>query len=211
MIRWTCLFLSVLISSVLISGGLARAGDAVDCSERFPVGRFALSEKEAALLTGKLKGFSLVHILKKPLPMMSSGAEDPCEFVYGVDVFEFTAGSTPGALVAGCAGDFRGNGSRDYAVLLKSRVDGRYIPRVFLTRGRGFDIAELAPHATDDSVWFGPFCQVKPHAGVFQSPDFEGRRDSVQVPVVGDLITVGWWTYYWRPDRKRFDAILTTD
>jgi hypothetical protein len=31
------------------------------------------------------------------------------------------------------------------------------------------------------------------------------------VPVVGDLITAGWWTCYSRPDLRRFDSILTTD
>lgn len=207
MMSRTCLIFLV----VLISGGVARAGDTVDCSERFPVGTFAIAQKEAELLTGKLSGFSLVHILRKPLPMRSSGPEDPCELVYGFDVFEFTAATTPGALVAGCAGDFQGTGSRDYVVLLRRDVDGRYIPHVFLARGRTFDVVELAPHATDDSVWFGPFCQPKPRTGIFQGPDFEGTGERAQVPVVGDLITVGWWTYYWRRDVKRFDAILTTD
>ena len=143
--------------------------------------------------------------------MRPSGPEDPCELVYGFDVFEFTAATTPGALVAGCAGDFQGNGSRDYVVLLRRDVDGRYVPHVFLRRGRTFDVVELEPHATDDSAWFGPFCQPKPQAGTFQPPDFEGTGERVRVPVVGDLFTVGWWTYYWRPDLKRFEAILTTD
>src|SRR5512137_934931 len=135
---------------VLVSGGVARAGDTVDCSERFPVGTFAVAQKEAELLAGKVSGFSLVHILRKPLPMTASGHEDPCELVYGFDVFEFTAATTPGALVAGCAGDFQGTGSRDYVVLLRRGGDGRYIPHVFLARGRTFDVVKLAPHATDD-------------------------------------------------------------
>jgi hypothetical protein len=92
--------LAVLV--LLISGGPARAGDAVDCSERFPVGRFALTQKEAAPLTAQLTGFSLVHIFKKSVPMRSSGPEDPCEFVYGLDVFEFIGVTTPGALVPLC-------------------------------------------------------------------------------------------------------------
>lgn len=196
---------------VLISVGSARAGHAVDCSERFPDGLFALTQRDAALLSGRPSGFSVVHILKKPLPMRSSGSEDPCELVYGVDVFEFTPAATPGALVAGCAGDFRGNGSRDYVVLLRRDSDGRYVPHVFLARDRAFDVVDLEWHATDDSAWFGPFCQTKPQAGTFQAPDFEGTGERVRIPVVGDLFTVGWWTYYWRPDLDRFDAILTTD
>ena len=203
----TCLITLV----VLISVGPARATDAVDCSERFPVGLFALTRSEAALLTGRPSGFSVVHILKKSLPMRSSGSEDPCELVYGFDVFEFTAATTPGALVAGCTGDFKGNGSRDYAVLLRRDTDGRYVPHVFLARDRTFDVVGLEWHATDDSTWSGPFCQPKPQAGTFQAPDIEGTGERVRIPVVGDLVTVGWWTYYWRPDLERFDAILTTD
>ena len=206
--RWWGLSAFLLI---LISVAPARAGQAVDCSERFPVGLFALTQNDVALLSGRLSGFSVVHILKKPLPMRSSGSEDPCEFVYGVDVFEFTPATTRGALVAGCAGDFRGNGSRDYVVLLRRDSDGRYVPHVFLARDHAFDVVDLEWHATDASAWFGPFCQTKPQAGTFRAPDLEGTGARVRIPVVGDLFTVGWWTYYWRPDLDRFDAILTTD
>ena len=201
----------LIFLAVLISVGPARAGDAVDCSERFPVGAFALTEKDASLLTATPSGFSVVHILKKPLPMNTSGSEDPCEFVYGFDVFELTMAAAPGALVAGCVGDFEGNGARDYVVLLRRDSDGRYIPHVFLARGRTFHVVALEGHATDDSAWFGPFCRAKPPTGTFRAPDFDGRGGSVSVPVAGDLFTVGWWTYYWRADLERFDAILTTD
>jgi hypothetical protein len=201
----------LILLAVLISVGSVRTGHAVDCSERFPVGTFALTQRDAALLTGRLSGVSVVHILKKPLPMSSSGSEDPCELVYGVDIFELTAATTPGALVAGCAGDFTGSGSRDYVVLLRRDTDGRYVPRVFLARDRTFDVVELEWAATDDSGWFGPFCHPKPQAGTFEAPDFEGTGARARIPVVGDLFTVGWWTYYWRPDLERFDAILTTD
>lgn len=202
-----CLVFLVL----LISIAPARAGQAVDCSQQFPVGTFALTPKETALLTGKLSGFSVVHILRKPLLMKPSASEDPCELVYGFDVFELTAATTPGALVAGCAGDFEGNGSRAYVVLLRRDSDGHYVPHVFLARDRTFHVVELEWHATDDSAWVGPFCRAKPKAGTFQAPDFEGTGERVWIPVVGDLFTVGWWTYYWRPDLQRFDAILTTD
>lgn len=183
----------------------------MDCSERFPIGTFALIEKDAPFLAARPSGFSVVHILKKPLPMSSSGSEDPCEFVYGFDVFELTRATAPGALVAGCAGDFEGNDARDYVVLLRRDNDGRYVPHVFLARGGTFQVVALEGHATDESSWFGPLCRAKPPAGIFEAPDFDGDGESVSVPVAGDLFTVGWWTYYWRPDLKRFDAILTTD
>ena len=203
----TCL--TFLIALIFV--GPARTAHAVDCAERFPVGAFALTPKDAALLKGKPSNFSVVHLLKKALPMTSLGSEDPCEFVYGFDVFEFTSATTPGALVAGCTGDFKGDGSRDYVILLRRDVDRRYVPHVFLARGRTFDVIALELPATDDSTWFGPFCRRKPRTGIFRPPDFEGTGQRIGIRVVGDLFTVGWWTYYWHPELRRFEAILTTD
>ena len=200
-----------IILIALIFVGPSRLAHAVDCAERFPVGAFALTSKDVARLKGKPSGFSVVHVLKKALPMTSSGSQDPCEFVYGFDVFEFTTATTPGALVAGCAGDFKGDGSRDYVILLRRDVDGRYASHVFLTRGRTFDVIALESPVTDDSSWFGPFCRRKPKTGIFRPPDFDGTGQPTAIHVVGDLFTVGWWTYYWRPELRRFEAILTTD
>jgi hypothetical protein len=183
----------------------------VDCSERFPVGSFALTQAEAAPLVNGMSGFTIVHILKRSLPMEESESADACEFVYAGDVFQFAAETMPGALVAGCAGDFQGRGARDFVVLLKRAGDARYIPHVFLRRGPTFEVVELEAYARDDSGWFGPFCQPKPPNGIFRPPDFEGTGRTAEIPVVGDLITVGWWTYYWRPDVGRFGAVLTTD
>ncbi len=159
-----------------------------------------------------MTGFTVVHILKKSLPIEHSGSGDACEEVYAGDVFEIVAETTaPGGLVAGCAGDFLGRGARDFAILLRRTGDGRYVPHVFLARGLTFEVVALEAHATEDSGWFGPFCQPKPQDGIFRAPDFEGTGRGAEVPVVGDLITVGWWTYYWRPDLERFGAVLTTD
>ena len=83
------------------------------------------------------------------------------------------------------------------------------MPHIFLARGGTFQVIELEPHGGAD--WFGPFCSPKPQTGIFEGPDFEGKGEGVRVRVFGDLITVGWSTYYWRRDLKRFDAILTTD
>lgn len=196
--------------------GLAAAehgygGQSVDCSERYPVGSFALSETEAGRLVGGPPGFTLVPLVKKPLPMRPVGFEDPCELVHGSDVLELAAASTPGGLVAGCAGDFQGRGARDYAVLLRRPGAGPYVPHVFLARGAAFDVVALEADASDAARWFGPFCLPKPPTGVFQAPDLEGTGVRARTSVVGDLFTVGWWTYYWRPDLRRFDRILTSD
>lgn len=60
-------------------------------------------------------------------------------------------------------------------------------------------------------AWSGRYCPTRPRTGIFEGPDFEGNGERVRVRVFGDLVTMGWSTYYWRPDLKRFDAILTTD
>lgn len=203
----TLLVALLILATARVCGG----GPTVDCSERFPVGSFALTLADVAPLVSGMSGFRVVHILKKPLPMEKSGSGDACEFVYAGDVFELAAETAPGSLVAGCAGDFQGRGVRDFAVLLRRAGDARYVPHVFLKRGPTFEVVELEAYASDDSGWFGPFCQPKPQNGIFRPPDFEGTGRRAEIPVVGDLITVGWWTYYWRPDVGRFGAVLTTD
>lgn len=196
---------------VALSASVGHGMHSVDCSARYPVGAFALAERDAARVAGTASGFSLVYVRKKSLLMTASGSEDPCEFVYGGDVLEITRARTPDALVAGCEGDFRGQGVRDYVVLLRRIVDGRYVPHIFLARGRAFDVVTLEPYATEDSAWFGPACAPKPRDGVFEAPDLEGTGTPARAAVVGDLITVGWWTYYWHPDLRRFEGILTSD
>lgn len=197
--RWACVgFLLVLMVGM---PGISRA---VDCSEKFPVGRYALARHDAVPLAGKVNGFSPVYILKKPVQMRSSGTDDPCQYAYGFDVFEFTDEKHPGALVAGCAGDFDGDGARDYAVLLRRLTDHTMLAHIFLAREDSFQVFELRP-PVNRRGWTGPSCTPRPPAGVFKS------QEGGKLHVSGDLVTVGWYTYYWRPDLKRFDAVLTSD
>lgn len=197
--RWACAgFLLVLVV------GAPGVTGAVDCSEKFPVGRYALARQDAVPLAGTVSGFLPVYLRKKPVHMRASGMEDPCQYVYGFDVFEFTDAQQPGALVAGCAGDFDGDGVRDYAVLLRRARDGAMLAHVFLARGDGFQVFELAPPA-NPSDWTGPFCTARPPSGIFEF--LEGGK----LHVSGDLVTLGWYTYYWRSDLRRFDWVLTTD
>src|SRR5262245_211910 len=199
---------AVLVALYAVSG---HSMQPVDCSARYPLGVFALPQKDAARVGGAATGFTLVHMRKTPLLMTASGSEDPCELVYAGDVVELTGAETPDALVAGCAGDFRGQGVRDYVVLLRRLADGHYVPHVFLARGGAFDVTLLEAHAAEDPAWFGPACVARPWNGLFQAPDFEGTGKPAQVTVGGDLITIGWWTYYWRRDLGRFERILTSD
>ena len=101
-------------------------------------------------------------------------------------------------------------GAPDYVVLLRRRSDGVKVAYVFLSRRGTFEVIELGLYG-EPPAWSGPYCSPRPRTGIFEGPDFQGRGERVRVRVVGDLITVGWSTYYWRPDLKRFDTILTTD
>jgi hypothetical protein len=195
--------------AALISG-LPCVSHAVDCSDKFPVGPFALTRENVAPLTAKVSGFSPVYLSKKPLQMKPSGAGDPCEFVYGFDVFEFSDGKQSGALVAGCSGDFDGDGVRDYVVLLRRDTDAVILAFVFFARGGTFDVVKLGAYG-DPPAWSGPYCSRRPRNDLFEVPDFEGTGSAEKVRVFGDLITMGWSTFYWRPDLRQFESILTTD
>jgi len=107
-------------------------------------------------------------------------------------------------------GDFDGDGQADFVVLLRRHTDGVKLAYVFLARGGAFEARALGQYG-EAPAWQGPFCSPKPATGIFEAPDFEGRGVGARVRVVGDLVTMGWFTYYWRPDVGRFDAILTTD
>ena len=131
--RWA----SVALLFALI-GDMPVFASEVDCSERFSPGRFALRLEDGLPLAATINGFSPVYLLKRPVNMMTVGAEDPCRFVYGFDVFERANPPRVGALVAGCSGDFDGDGVRDYVVLLRRQIDGFFLPHVFLARGDTF-------------------------------------------------------------------------
>ena len=204
---------SACLAFLTILGGAPPAvltSDVVDCSDKFPVGSFALTRNDVASLVGKMDGFSPVYISRKSVPVKPSGAGAPCEFVYGFDVFEFTDQQHPGRLVAGCRGDLDGDGERDYVVLLRRRSDAVKVAYAFLARAGTFQVIEVGLYG-DPPAWSGPYCSPRPRTGIFEAPDFEGRGHGERVRVFGDLVTMGWSTYYWRPDLGRFEAILTTD
>jgi hypothetical protein len=194
----------------VLSSGMPNVSKTLDCSDKFPVGLFALTPSDVARVAGAVTGFSSVYVAKRPVPMEASAAGDPCEFVYGFDVFRFTDDKEPGALVAGCRGDFDGDGDRDYVVLLRRRTDGVRLAYAFLARGGTFKAIEIGSYG-DPPAWSGPHCSPRPQSGIFEAPDFEGTGGGEKVRVIGDLITMGWFTYYWRPELNRFGAILTTD
>jgi len=181
----------------------------VDCLDRFPEGRFGVPFGHPALAGVQHPGFSPLYLMKRPV---SVEHPEDCEYVYTGDVFRLRDTPAPGALLAGCVGDFDGDGVLDVALLVKRQRDGAVVPIVARARGAGHVVTEIEPivdpygFAADRTTWPGPFCIGKPPEGVFKS-----WVDEQSVTVVGDLFTVGWKTYFWDPARGAFVGILTND
>src|SRR5258708_23779325 len=198
--------LLIALGRVGVSKSVARAAD---CMDRFPEGRFGILRSHPAVAKLALEGFSPLYLMKQPITI---SRPEECQYVYTGDVFRMVDTRAAGALLAGCVGDFDGDGRADIALLLKRQRDGVIVPFVFLSRGDQYQVTAVEgitdPYgfAEDKSIWPGPFCTPKPPRGTFTSWVGGGN-----VNVVGDLFTIGWKTYFWNPTAGRFDGVLTTD
>jgi len=187
----------------------AAVAEAVDCLDRFPEGRFGIPPSHSAVANIVLDGFLPLYVVKQPISM---ARPEDCQYLYTGDLFRMVDVGADGALLAGCIGDFDGDGHLDVALLMKRRRDGAVVPFVFRLHGAQDRVTEIDGitdpdgFAQDRSVWPGPFCDPKPSSGVFESEVGGGK-----VNVVGDLFTIGWKTYFWNPTARRFDGIFTTD
>lgn len=198
--------LIVTLGAVAFCAGVAQA---FDCMDRFPEGRFGIALSHPAVAKLVLEGFSPLFVVKQPITI---ARPEDCQNVYTGDVFRMIEARAVGTLLAGCVGDFDGDGRADFALLMKRRRDGVVVPFIFQSRGSQYRATEIEGitdpqgFAQDKSVWPGPFCTPKPANGVFKS-----WVDGDTINVVGDLFTIGWKTYFWNPTLGRFDGILTTD
>src|SRR5262249_606157 len=199
---------SVLIAvGALVASTLAHAGE---CEGRFPEGWFGIAPSHPALTNVTMPGFSPLYLVKQAVTI--SRPED-CQYVYTSDVFRMVSNPVAGGLVAGCVGDFDGDGIDDVALLMRRQRDGAVIPFVFRSGAAKHQGAEIEPvidpygFAEDKSTWPGPLCIPKPPNGVFKS----WVDEETVIKVVGDLFTIGWKTYFWNPSAGRFDGIFTQD
>lgn len=202
---------TALIAAVALSfAGGSGVSQASDCAGLFPEGRFGIPLSHAAVASGRLPlvGYAPFYLVKQ---VVAVSRPDDCRYAGTFDVFRMVDSRASGSLLAGCIGDFDGDGVSDIALLLRRQRDGTAVPVVFRARPSGYDVIELDrvtdPYGfnEDPAVWPGPFCLPKPQGGVFRS-DVGGAAI-----VVGDLFTVGWRTYYWNPAARRFDNLLTSD
>jgi hypothetical protein len=199
------LFLILLIT---LLAPVPAAVAATDCAVQFAPGAYGVPATDPAVRAGLLTvaGFRPIYLEKR-----SVEEADPavCVYVTAYDVFRLSY-QEPRPLLAGCYGDFNGDGRRDYALLLQG-AGGEVIPHVFLAvppRYRVFALPKVTdPYGfnEDRTLWPGPFCQKKPANGQFKF------LESGSVHVVGDVIQVGWYGYYWSPDTVRFEAVLIQD
>lgn len=185
------------------------AAAAVDCADRLRVGDYGVPVNEPAVRTGALAvlGFAPIYLEKRTVV-----ESDPsvCEYVTTSDVFRLTSRRGSG-LLAGCYGDFDGDGRRDYALLLREVGGTKVVPYVFLARPPHYvafalgRIVDPYGFGEDPSVWPGPFCHRKPENRLY--PALEGHV----IHVFGDVIQVGWYVYYWLPAEQRFQSVLIAD
>jgi hypothetical protein len=200
-------FLLILWIQLLTPASGATA--ATDCAQRFAPGAYGVPATDAAVRAGLLTvpGFRPIYLEKRS----ALEETDPalCVYVTAYDVFRLNY-REPRNLLAGCYGDFNGDGRRDYALLLQG-VGGQVIPHVFVAVPPRYRIFKL-PKVTDPygfnedhALWPGPFCQKKPPSGQYKF------LESGSVRVVGDVVQVCWYGYYWLPDKMRFEAVLIQD
>jgi hypothetical protein len=108
---------------------------AADCADKFPVGRFGLSQTDSAFASGKLTrdGFTPIFLSKKSVPLEPEKGFT-CEDVYTPDVVRLVYEKKNDFLLAGCSGDFDGDGQGDYALLMQVSSKQSVESVVFLNR-----------------------------------------------------------------------------
>ena len=168
---------------------------AEDCSKKFPIGEYGIPQSDPVVSSGKLfgEGFTPVYMEKQKVEQ----AADVCRYVYATDVFRLTLDKGKDFLYAGCYGDLKGEGARDYVLLLASGTDRKRTQLVtFIHQKNGYRAALLGK---GDVIGNGfiPQCIRRPSGGVFEG--LEGQK----FHVVGDLIRYGWYTYFWEKNNLR--------
>ncbi len=177
-------------------------------AQRFAPGAYGVPATDPAVRAGLLTvaGFRPIYLEKRSVLEETDPAL--CDYATAYDVFRLNY-QEPRPLLAGCYGDFNGDGRRDYALLLQG-AGGEVIPHVFLAvppHYRAFALPKVTdPYGfnEDQTLWPGPFCRQKPPNGQYKA--FESS-----VRVIGDVIQVGWYGYYWSPKTMRFEPVLIQD
>lgn len=196
-------FAGLLITAVITSNAYAK-----DCSENFPINEYGLSQKEEVISGNTLSvgEYEYIYMVKKSVEVSATD----CQYVSTSDVFKLSYIKKPDLLVAGCKGDFDGDSKPDVALILRNKKSSEVWPFVFLNRGDHYSRVKLdkivAPYGfqRDKHITPGPFCIKRPPSGLLTGP-----YDPKKYQLDGDLIVIGWQTYFW--SKGEMTSSLTTD
>lgn len=203
-------FWFVLVASALQVAAVpsqARAFPPIDC---FPIGPYGLPQEDSTVVSAALSldGWAPICLeMRDPV----WDATD-CDLVYPTDVFRLANCGADTLRLAGCAGDFDGDGRQDIALLVRRIRDGSDRAFVRLTKGDGLHTVQLPPimdeygFETDPTIPPGPFCLLKPASGPVH---FQSEYGDYTYSSKGDLLVLGWETYAWSD--TGFVAVHTAD
>jgi len=191
---------TVIISCAIV---LASSGylHAEDCTKKFTIGEYGIPQSDSVVASGLPYGkqYEPVYMEKREV----QDTPELCAYVYTFDVFQLKLKREGRFLLAGCYGDFNGDGKRDYALLLRNISDETIQLRVFIHEPDGYRVMPIQkPAALKDESPI-PNCIRKPPDGIFVGLEEQKYK------VTGDLIHYGWYTYFWEGNSLR--EILTSD
>ncbi len=191
------------VLSLLFLLSVCGSAYAEDCTRKFPAGEYGIPVSDAVLASGALPcdGLRPVYLIKRKV----EDTPELCRYVNVFDVFRLTLEKGEGRLFAGCTVDLNGDGKKDYVLLLAGNADTRKaVLTAFINTSKGYrgiPLSNTGGGPGDDELI--PHCIRKPAGGIFTG--LEGARYAV----TGDLVTYGWYTYYWEKDG--FKQVLTSD
>ncbi len=174
---------------------------AEDCTKKFTIGEYGIPQSDSVVASGLPYGkqYEPVYLEKREVQEKL----ELCAYVYTFDVFQLRLKREGRFLLAGCYGDFNGDGKRDYTLLLRNIADETIQLRVFIHEPDGYRVIPIQkPAALKDESPI-PICIRKPPDGIFVGLEEQKYK------VTGDLIHYGWYTYFWEGNSLR--EILTSD
>ena len=182
---------------------LASSGylHAEDCTKKFTIGEYGIPQSDSVVASGLPYGkqYEPVYMEKREV----QDKPELCAYVSTFDVFQLKLKREGRFLLAGCYGDFNGDGKRDYALLLRNIADETIQLRVLIQAPDGYRVIPIQkPAALKDESPI-PICIRKPPDGIFVGLEEQKYK------VTGDLIHYGWYTYFWEGNSLR--EILTSD
>ncbi len=135
----------LIVFWILLLAPAPGAAVATDCAQHFAPGAYGVPATDpavrAVLLT--VPGFRPIYLEKQIVEETDPAV---CDYVTSYDVFRLSY-REPRPLLAGCYGDFNGDGRRDYALLLQG-AGGEVIPHVFVAVPPRYRVFAL-PKVTD--------------------------------------------------------------